>query len=165
MQIYVSLRHVGGLGEHVTWRIDHATSTLMITALKPEKWAAENWATGKFVFSRGLFRFRYFRQFCVALFLTISIFVAQFSRCPIFCCPFSRCRFFLLPFSVAVISHIIFLLPCFPTLSFFVADFSNCSIFPLPFFPFPFLPFTVNIIKAWFYTDVKCCHFQHGYCT
>jgi len=35
-------------------------------------------------FFRGLFRFRYFRQFCVALFPTMSIFVAEFSYCPIF---------------------------------------------------------------------------------
>jgi len=81
-------------------------------------------------FFRGLFRFRYFRQFCVALFSYRVNF---------------RCRIFLLPnfpvaissvavfsvalFFVAVISHINFVLPCFPTLSFFVADFSYCPIF------------------------------------
>jgi len=80
-------------------------------------------------FFRGLFRFRYFRQFCVALFSYNVNF---------------RCRIFLLPnfpvaissvalfsvalFSVAVISHINFVLPCFPTLSFFVADFSYCPV-------------------------------------
>ena len=92
----------------------------------------------KIRFFRGLFRFRYFRQFCVALFLTISIFVAQFSRCPIFCCPFSRCRFFLLPF---------FPLPLFHTL-FFVALFSYPLIFRCRFFQLPNFPvalFSVSV--------------------
>ena len=89
----------------------------------------------------------------------------------ILCCPFSchlyfRCRifslpnfllpifplpFFCCPFSVAVISHINFVLPCFPTLSFFVADFSSCPIFRLPFLPLPFFSvalFTVAVFAV-----------------
>jgi len=65
---------------------------------------------------------------------------------------------FPLPFSVAVISHINFVLPCFPTLSFFVADFfqlpnfsvslSSVAFLQVPFYfsfaLFSFAVFAVN---------------------
>ena len=114
--------------ENLRWWEKRATQNYClnseITEKTTEKRQAEKWA--------------------VALFPTISIFVAEFS-----CCPFSRCLF-----SVAVISHINFVLPCFPTLSFFITDSSNWPIFRLPFFScpifsLPFLPFTVWNAYNW----------------
>ena len=118
MQIYVSLRHVGGLGEQVTTDRPRYFD-LDDNCIETGKMGSRKLGNRKIRFFRGLFRFLYFGQFCVALFLTISIFLAQFSRCP-----FSRCRFFCCLFSVAVISHIIFCCPVFLP-----------SHFSLPIFP------------------------------